>query len=159
MKRYIYMGICIALAIVLGILEGMLPAPTTVPGIKLGIANLVVLFVLYRMGAKEAITVSVCRGLFNVVLFSASSGIYSIAGGLVSVIIMVLLRKHLHRVTVSICGSVGHIFGQLVIAALIVGVGPIAYYAPILMASAIICGVVIGILGDILIRRVWIDTV
>ncbi|GHV38691.1 hypothetical protein FACS189490_01020 [Clostridia bacterium] len=146
-KSVAYLGILTALAIVAGYLERFIPAPVAVPGIKLGLANVVVLTALYALGAKEALSVSVIRVMVNGLMFSGVFGvIYSLSGAILSFLAM-LIGKKLNVfgvVGVSVLGGVFHNAGQIIAAAIIVENLKLLYYMPVLIVSGVIMGVITG---------------
>lgn len=149
------LALCTALALVLSYLESLLPAPG-VPGVKLGLANLAVLFALYRLGFKEAAAVSLLRVLLVSLLFGhILSFWYSLAGAALSLAGMALAKRcGCFGVTaVSVTGGVLHNAGQLLAARLLLGETVLAYL-PWLIASGTVTGAAIGLAGGLLLRRV-----
>ena len=156
-KRAAFLGVFLALALVLSYVESLIPVIIPVPGIKLGLTNIIIVLMLYTMGAKEALAVSVLRVILAGFLFgNLASIIYSLAGGLLSFGVMALLKKagRLHIITVSAIGGVSHNLGQVIVAALVVENVSVMYYFPVLMIAGVITGVVIGIVANELIKRV-----
>lgn len=151
------LGICAAIAMVLSYLESLIPLSFAVPGIKLGLANIAVVFVLYKLGAKEAVLVSLIRIVWMAILFgNVMTLAYSVAGAVLSLTAMILL-KHSERfstVGVSVIGGILHNTGQILVAMLIMETAQIVYYLPILCVSGIAAGVAIGIVSAILVKRV-----
>ena len=156
-KKIATFGMLIALAFILSYIEALIPIPFPVPGIKLGLANLVVITALYSLGIKEALFLSVLR----IILVSFSFGnlymmMFSMAGGLLSWSLMALTKKSklFSMIGVSIIGGVSHNIGQIVIAVLVVENINIAYYLPFLLVSGITAGVIIGLLATLIIKRI-----
>ena len=150
-------GVLIALAFILSYVESLFPLPVGIPGIKLGLANLVVFVSLYTMGVPMAFVISFVRIVLAGFAFSGMySLLYSLAGGLLSFLGMMLLKKSqkFAPVTVSICGGVLHNVGQLMMAALVLETTGLVVYLPVLMIAGVICGGVIGLLGELLRGRV-----
>lgn len=150
-------GMLIALALVLSYVESRIPAFFAVPGMKLGITNLLVIFALYRMGEKQAICINILRVFLVSVLFgNAMSLSYSLAGAALSAAVMIPMRRSgmFSAVTVSIAGGVAHNIGQIIMAMLLLGTGAILWYLAALWFSGIISGAVIGVLGAELVRRI-----
>jgi heptaprenyl diphosphate synthase len=142
-------GVLTALAAIFSYVEAMIPFAVGVPGIKLGLANVVIVFALYRMGPGFAFLVSVARILVVSSLFgSLAIAMYSLAGGLLSLGVMtLLLRTKLFSVIgVSMAGGVFHNIGQLVVAAAVVETFQILYYFPVLLIAGMITGIIIGII-------------
>lgn len=151
------MAFIIAFAMILSFVESRIPAFVAIPGVKVGLANIAVIFTLYKLGVKEAITVSIIRVLMIAMLFgSAVSLIYSICGAILSLASMILLKKltPLTEVAVSVTGGVMHNVGQIAAASFMLSTNVVVYYLPFLLVSGTIAGVVVGIASAILIKRV-----
>ena len=160
MKKTVTLGMLTAIAMVFGYVESIIPLPVGIPGIKLGLANIVILFVIYRYGIREASLVSVARIVLSGLMFTGMwSILYGISGTACAIMVMSLakFRLKLSVITVSVLGAMAHISGQMVVAGLNVGFGPVAGYALYLLLASVIFGAIIGTISDILIRRV-IDT-
>ena len=160
MKKTVTLGMLTAIAMVFGYVESIIPLPVGIPGIKLGLANIIILFVIYRYGIREASLVSVARIVLSGLMFTGMwSILYGISGTVCAIMVMSLakFRLKLSVITVSVLGAMAHISGQMVVAGLNVGFGPIAGYALYLLLASVIFGAIIGTISDILIRRV-IDT-
>lgn len=148
-------GILTVLALMFSYIESFLPASPGLPGVKLGLANLVILVLLYRTNWKMALTVNFMRILMSGLLFTGFFGaIYSLCGGLLSFFVMLLCKKtYLFSVIgVSMAGGVFHNIGQLLIAAAITETVNIFYYLPVLILSGTASGILIGIAAYILIK-------
>ena len=153
-KKVTVMDMCIALAMILSYLESLIPSPG-IPGVKLGLANLAVIFALYRLGWKEAVGVSLLRVLLVSLLFGhAASLMYSAAGAVLSLLGMILLRRFdkLSCVFVSVSGGVLHNVGQILMAWALMG-SNVVYYLPVLILSGTAAGVVIGAVSALLVKR------
>ena len=160
MKKTVTLGMLTAIAMVFGYVESIIPFPIGIPGIKLGLANIIILFVIYRYGIREALLVSVARIVLSGLMFTGMwSILYGISGTVCAIMVMSLakFRLKLSVITVSVLGAMAHISGQMVVAGLNVGFGPVAGYALYLLLASLIFGAIIGTISDILIRRV-IDT-
>lgn len=145
-----------ALALIFSYIEVLIPFNPGIPGIKLGIANLVIIVALYYLGPKYALTVNLVRILIAGLLFNGMFGaLYSLSGGLLSWLVMVLLQKtRLFSVTgVSMAGGVAHNLGQLLTAAFIVSNIKVFIYFPVLIFSGMICGTLIGVLSHLILRK------
>lgn len=145
-----------ALALIFSYIEVLIPFNPGIPGIKLGIANLVIIVALYYLGPKYALTVNLVRILIAGLLFNGMFGaLYSLSGGLLSWLVMVLLQKtRLFSVTgVSMAGGVAHNLGQLLTAAFIVSNIKVFIYFPVLIFSGMICGTLIGILSHLILKK------
>ncbi len=150
------LGLFCALAMIMSYLEQFIPTPH--PAIKIGLPNIIIVFILYRAGIPEAISVSLIRVLLTSLLFGTlgSSLPYSLAGAFLSLALMILLKslKVFSTLTVSIVGSVSHIIGQIIVACIILGSSKIAYLIPALSVTALVSGALVGITGNLLIKRV-----
>ena len=150
-------GMLIALAFILSYIESIIPMPVAIPGIKLGLANLVVLTALYTMGPKEAFVLSLIRIILVGFTFgSPSTMLFSLAGGLLSWFLMVMLRKikSFSIVGVSVAGGIAHNVGQILTAIWVVDNATILYYLPFLLISGVVTGAVIGIVGSMIVNSI-----
>lgn len=138
-----------ALALIFSYVEAMVPSPVAMPGVKLGVANLVILIALYQLDFKYAFSINLVRIVVSGLLFSGVFGIlYSLAGGMLSLVIMWALKKTnlFSIVGVSMAGGVAHNIGQILVASAVVSDLKMFAYLPILMFSGIISGILIGFL-------------
>ena len=150
------LGLTIALAMIMSYIEALVPLSFAVPGIKMGLANIVIIFVLYKIGTKEAILVSLIRVILVSLLFSNVMAMaYSIAGAVLSLSVMWLLKKtdRFSFVGVSIAGGIMHNVGQIITAVILLGTEQIALYLPVLIITGTVTGVVIGIVSGLVINR------
>ena len=148
-KKTAILGLSLALAMVLSYVETLIPINFGIPGIKLGLANLVVLAGLYRMKPGEVLLVSFARIMLIGFLFgNGMSIIYSLAGGLLSFLVMFFLIKtgSFSPVGVSAAGGVSHNIGQIIVAAAVLKSVKLFYYLPVLILSGVVTGVLMGIL-------------
>lgn len=144
-----------ALAFILSYVETLIPFSFGIPGIKLGLANVVVLTALYLLGTGEAFCLSLVRIILAGFTFgNLYSMFYSLAGGVLSLCVMAFLKKtgKFTPMGVSAAGGVFHNVGQIVVAGLVLGRN-IAYYFPFLMVSGIITGLAVGLTGGLVIKR------
>ena len=151
------MGLLTALAMIFSYIEFLIPISLGIPGIKLGLANLVVVTALYVMRPHEAFLINIVRILLSGLLFGNSmSLIYSISGGVLSFFIMLALKKAngFSVFGVSIAGGVAHNIGQILAAMLILENVMIAYYLPVLLIAGILTGLLIGFLASRIIPQV-----
>ena len=158
-KKLTTLAITISFAMILSYLESRIPAFVAIPGIKIGFANIAIIFALYKLGIKEAAVVSVLRIILVSTLFgSPVSMIYSLAGGVLSLIAMSLLKcfTPLSEITVSVCGGVLHNVGQIAMASIMLSTNVIVYYLPFLLVSGIVAGSAVGVAAGILIKRIRI---
>ncbi len=145
------------MALICSYVESLIPFYFGVPGVKLGLANLVVVLLLYAMGAKEALTVSVLRIVLAGFLFGNMFSIwYSLAGGLLSFFVMWLLKKcgKFGVLPISVSGGIFHNVGQLIVAAIVVENYNVFYYMPILLVAGLVTGALIGVAAQEMILRI-----
>lgn len=151
------MGVLTAGAIIIAILESFIPS-IGIPGVKLGLANIVILIILYEIGIVEAIIVDLLRVLLVALLrgtITSMGFLMSLTGAALSLGIMILLYlvvKKFSIVGVSVVGSFFHVTGQVLIAMIFLGTPYMAFYLPIIAVSAIITGVLVGIVAQLVIR-------
>lgn len=156
-QKAAYLGLFSAVAIIFGYVESLIPVFAGIPGIKLGLANLAVLFILERYSWKEAALVSMVRIMVIGFLFGNLFSIaYSLAGAALSLTVMTLLKKQdgFSLTGVSIAGGVSHNVGQLLVAMVIVENIGLIYYAPALLISGVITGLMIGFLTTETAKRI-----
>lgn len=150
-------GMLIALAFIFSYLEAIIPLPIPIPGVKLGLANLVTIVGLYTVGISGTVVVSLIRiVLVGVTFGNLFSMVYSLAGGALSLLLMVLCKKKqwFSQVGVSILGGIGHNVGQLIIASFVVQTAGVFYYLPALLTAGVAAGAVIGLLGGMVTERI-----
>ena len=155
-KKVATLGLCIALSMVLSFIEHQIPPLVAVPGVKVGLPNLVMVFMLYKIGWKETAIVSIVRVVLVSMIFgSVVSMAYGLAGATLSLIGMILLKKTklFSTITVSVVGGVLHNAGQIAIACIIMETGLLVYYLPVLLISGTIAGVVIGFVAGLLVKK------
>ena len=143
-------GVLVALAMILSYIEVLIPLPVGIPGVKPGLANLVVFFALYSMSAGEAFLISMVRIILVSITFgNGSAFLYSMAGGILSFLVMWICQKKEFLVPtgVSIAGGIAHNVGQLLMASVILENGAVFTYLPVLLAAGCITGGIIGIIG------------
>ncbi len=151
------MGVFLALALICSYVESLIPISFGIPGVKLGLTNIVVVLMLYCIGAKEALAVSVCRIMLAGFLFgNLFSILYSLEGGLLSFLIMWAVKRtgKLGILPVSVCGGIFHNIGQLAVAALVVENYNVFYYLPVLLLAGAATGLAIGVVAQELIIRI-----
>jgi heptaprenyl diphosphate synthase len=155
-KKIATYALLISLAMILSYIESMLPIPFFMPGMKLGLANIVTVVTLYRMGVTGAASVSLLRIILSSLLFgNVFSLAYSFAGGAFSLGVMILLKKtgRFAVAGVSISGAVCHNLAQIGVAALLLETSELLYYLPALLISGAVTGTVIGMLGGLIIKK------
>lgn len=152
-------GVFIALALVLSYLESLIPVFAAVPGIKLGIANIVTMLAIYKLGVRPAIIISAGRIVLAGILFgNLYVIIYSLAGGALSIIVIIILKKIklFSVVGVSVAGAVAHNAGQIIVAVFFMENVNIMYYLPVLIISGVAAGAVVGIFTVYIIKNIRI---
>ena len=158
-RKLTTLSLMVTFALVLSYVESRIPAFVAVPGVKVGLANIAVIFTLYKLGIKEAITISLVRVVLVSILFgNPISLIYSIAGAILSLTVMILL-KHLtplKEVAVSVTGGVMHNVGQITVASIILDTNVVTYYLPFLILSGTLAGIAVGTASAILIKKIKI---
>jgi heptaprenyl diphosphate synthase len=156
-KKLTVLALCIALAMIMSFIESQIPAFVAIPGIKAGLANIAVVFVLYKLGWKEAALVSLIRVFLIGILFGTGvSLLYSAAGAVLSLLGMVLLKKTglFSTVAVSVTGGVLHNIGQIAMACFLLETNVIKYYLPFLILSGVVAGIVIGLVSAMMVQRI-----
>ena len=152
-------GALAALAMILSYVEMQIPAFFAVPGVKLGLTNIVVLVALYVLGEKNAFFINIVRIVVVSILFGNIMGFaFSIAGGMLSTLVMILLKKtsRFSVTGVSVAGGITHNVGQIIVAMILLNTKAIIWYLPVLWISGIISGAVIGIVGALVCSRIVI---
>ncbi len=155
-KRIALFAMFIALAFVFSYLESLVPFNIGIQGIKLGLANIIVVTAMYILSERDAFFISVVRIVLSGLTFGGvSTLIYSLAGGILSFAVMAIVKKckKLSVTGVSVLGAIAHNIGQIAVAGAVMGTYRIVYYLPVLLVSGAVTGVVIGILSNIVISR------
>ena len=159
-RRLTALSLTVSFALILSFIESRIPAFVAIPGIKVGLANIAIIFTLYKFGIKEAIAVSAVRVCLMATLFgSPVSFIYSLTGAVLSLSVMLLLKKltPLSEVAVSVSGGVMHNIGQICAASIMLGTNVVLYYLPFLLLSGTIAGIAVGVASGVLLQKVTID--
>lgn len=149
-KRVAYCALLTALAMIFGYVEALIPFGFGIPGVKLGLANIVIVLALYMLPACQVFAIQLMRIVLVSFLFgNLSMMLYSLAGGMLSLVVMLLLnRRDVFSITgVSIAGGVSHNIGQLIVATLVVQNLKIMFYFPIMIMAGLITGCLIGVLA------------
>lgn len=155
-KKLTTLSISVALGLILSFVESQIPAFVAVPGVKIGLSNIVTVFLLYKFGWREAGAVSLVRVFLSSLLFgSAVSLIYSFSGFLFSFVIMLIMKKTavFSELGVSVCGGIFHNVAQILMAMLIMENEKISLYLPALLISGTVAGAVVGIAAALLLRK------
>ena len=156
-KKTAYMGLFLALALICSYVEVLIPINFGIPGVKLGLTNIVIVLTLYCIGEKEAFGISILRIFLSGLLFgNLFSVLFSLAGGILSFIVMVIGKKllKLKCIAVSTSGGIAHNVGQLLVAAFVVDNFSIFYYIPVLIVSGVLTGLLIGVIAQELVLRI-----
>lgn len=156
-NRAAYFGVLTALALIFSYIETLIPIQFGVPGIKLGLANLIIVIVLYKTDWREALLLSVVRIIIAGFIFgNLFSIVYSLAGGVLSLTVMVLLKRtdRFSVAGISMAGGVCHNIGQLVVAMIAVETYQVGYYLPVLLVAGLITGAVIGAAAGEVLKRI-----
>lgn len=155
-NRAAYFGVFTALALIFSYVETLIPVSFGIPGVKLGLANLIIVIALYKMPVKEVYLLSVTRILLAGFLFgNYFSILYSLAGGLLSLTVMTFLKKKegYSVFGVSVAGGVFHNIGQLFVAMAVVETFSVSYYVPVLLVAGVVTGFLIGFLAEQMLKR------
>ncbi|MBP5266722.1 MAG: Gx transporter family protein [Lachnospiraceae bacterium] len=151
-----YMGVFVALAMILSYVESLLPYFFSVPGMKLGLTNVLVVIALYFWGPKEAFCINLVRIILMGLLFGNGVGFaYSLAGGITSFVAMYLFKKieGLHVIFVSAAGGIFHNVGQVLIGSILVANWTWLFYTPFLLAGGIFTGSIVGLISALVLSR------
>lgn len=154
-KTVALFGMMVALAFTLSYLESLIPFNFGIPGVKLGLANLVTVVALYTMKPYEAFAIAVIRIFLAGLTFgNAYSLAYSLCGGILSFIVMLLFKRtKLSTIGVSILGGICHNIGQIIVAAIIMQTSKIVYYLPVLLIAGLLTGLLMGIISKLTVTR------
>lgn len=156
-SRVAYFGVFTALALIFSYVESLIPINFGIPGVKLGLANLITIIALYRMTVKDAYLISIVRVILSGFIFGNLFAIlYSLAGGLLSLTMMTWFKKSekFSIYGVSMTGGVFHNVGQLIMAMLVIESVTIAGYLPVLLVSGLFTGLVIGVVSGETLKRI-----
>lgn len=155
-KQVTAYSLLLAVALVLSYLESLLPVMIAVPGVKLGLANLITMLILYQSKCKNAIVFMAIRVTLAGLLFSGIFGIlYSFAGGLMCILAMSIAKRFsiFSIIGVSVIGALFHNLGQVIVAAIVMETIHIMWYFPVLCISGLVSGILVGILSGIIIKK------
>lgn len=157
-RQVAFVGLAACLALLLSYVEFLLPPLfVTVPGIKIGLPNVIILYLVYALGFRHAALVSLTRLALTALLFGNIMTLaYSAAGAALSLLVMVILKHtdRLSEVGVSIAGAVSHNIGQIFVAMLLLDTPQIAFYLIVLTVTGTISGLFIGLCGALLVKRI-----
>lgn len=154
--RLAKMGLLLALGMILSYVEALFPIAPSMPGVKIGLANMLVVLLLYSYGWKYGTIYQLSRILLTAILFgNLFSCVYSLAGAALSMAVMIGLKKadFLDMAGISMAGGIAHNIGQLLIAYFVVQNTAIGWYMPVLLITGAVSGYVIGFISEILLKR------
>lgn len=155
-KNIAAFGVYVALAMIFSYIELQIPPLVAIPGIKLGLPNVVIIIALYKFGWKEAIVINVLRVLLVSVLFgTVLSLLYSVAGAILSLFVMIILKKSkiFSTVLVSVFGAISHNIGQITVAIFVLETSELLYYLPVLLITGTISGLLLGLIGATIVKK------
>ena len=156
-KKLVAMGMLTAVALILFVVEAQLPAPVPIPGVKIGLANIITVFTVYAVGSGAGVAVLACRVFLGAVFAGNFSTIlYSGAGGLCAIVVTILLRGVLSRKQLWVAGSLGavaHSVGQMAAAVAVTGTPGLMIYLPLMIAISIVTGCFTGLCAQVLLNR------
>lgn len=156
-KKIAYLGVFIALALILSYVESLIPVSAGIPGVKLGLTNIVTVLMLYIATPTETFVLCVFRAVLSGFMFgSAFSIIYSLAGCILSFFAMLLLKKtnKFKVVSISVVGGISHNIGQIIVASIVLSTYSVAYYVPVLLVAGTLTGLVIGVVSEEILLRI-----
>lgn len=155
-NRVAYFGVFSALALIFSYVESLIPFSIGIPGVKLGLANLIIVIALYKVPLSQVYLLCVVKVLLSGFLFgNYFSILYSLAGGLLSLSVMAVLKKtgEFSVAGISIAGGVFHNIGQLIVAMFVVETFQVVYYIPVLLIAGLLTGFLIGITAKEMLKR------
>lgn len=157
-KKIAFLGLCTALALILAYVEILIqPLFSSVPGIKMGLPNIIIIFLLYRRSALSAIGVSLLRIILVSILFANVMALsYSFAGAVLSLLVMILLKRLdlFSTIGVSVAGGVAHNVGQILTAMLLLETAELGFYLVVLTVTGTIAGILVGLCGSLLVKKI-----
>ena len=157
-RKMVTLALCTSIALILAYVESLIPPlVVAIPGVKLGLPNIAIIFILYQFGMSEAIAVSIVRVFAVSLLFGNPVTLaYSAAGAILSLVGMALLKRTnwLSTVGVSVAGGVLHNVGQILVAMLLLGTAELGYYLIVLTMTGIISGIFVGFCAAFAIKRI-----
>ena len=155
-KKMTILALSVSLAMILSFVESLIPPLVMVPGVKIGLANIVTVFLLYTLGMRSAGAVSLVRVLLSALLFgNVQSLIFAFSGALLSFVVMIVAKRLLPfgTVGVSVLGAVAHNAGQIIAAVIVMETAAIAYYLIPLVISGTVAGIFVGLIAAVITKR------
>ena len=156
-QKIALLGITVSIAIVLSYIEAIIPSFVPIPGVKIGLANIAIMFILYKLDLLSASIVSAVRLATVFLLFGGLIPLlYSIAGAVLSLSVMYVFKRFtpFSEIGVSVAGGVSHNIAQIIVAIFMFSTGSLIYYLPVLLLSGTLSGVLIGIISGIIIKKI-----
>lgn len=156
-KKVPYLGLLLAIALILGYVESLIPNILPIPGFKLGLSNLAVVLCLFLFGWQDALILTIIKAVLSSLLFgNLSMMIYSLSGAIFSCLIMILFRKmkKIHAPGISALGGMSHNMAQVYVAYTIVHTAGVLYYLPVLMLVGVLTGTILGIICSLVIKPI-----
>ena len=156
-QKIALLGITVSIAIVLSYIEAIIPSFVPIPGVKIGLANIVIMFILYKLDLLSASIVSAVRLATVFLIFGGLVPLlYSIAGAVLSLSVMYVFKRFtpFSEIGVSVAGGVSHNIAQIIVAIFMFNTGSLIYYLPVLLLSGTLSGVLIGIISGTLIKKI-----
>lgn len=150
-------GISVSIAIVLSYIEAIIPSFVPIPGVKIGLANIAIMFIMYKLDILSATIVSAVRLVTVFLIFGGLVPfLYSVTGAALSLLVMYMLKRFtpFSEIGVSVAGGVSHNAAQIIVAIFMFSTGSLIYYLPVLLLSGTLSGVLIGIISGILIKKI-----
>ncbi len=156
-KKLVLLSFLLCLCLILSYIDSIIPYNFVIPGIKIGLCNIAIIFTIYKFSIQEAILISLLRVLIMGILFNNGlTFLYSLAGAILSLIVMAILKKVniFDEYGVCVAGALSHNIGQLLCAYFLLNTSTIIYYLPYLLLSGFFSGILVGILSLVLIKRI-----
>ncbi len=156
-KKLVLLSFLLCLCLILSYIDSIIPYNFVIPGIKIGLCNIAIIFTIYKFSIQDAILISLLRVLIMGILFNNGlTFLYSLAGAILSLIVMAILKKIniFDEYGVCVAGALSHNIGQLLCAYFLLNTSTIIYYLPYLLLSGFFSGILVGILSLVLIKRI-----
>lgn len=156
-KKLVLLSFLLCLCLILSYIDSIIPYNFVIPGIKIGLCNIAIIFTIYKFSIQDAILISLLRVLIMGILFNNGlTFLYSLAGAILSLIVMAILKKIniFDEYGVCVAGALSHNIGQLLCACFLLNTSTIIYYLPYLLLSGFFSGILVGILSLVLIKRI-----
>lgn len=156
-QKLTYMALLTAVALIIFVIEAQIPAPVPIPGVKLGLANIITVYAMFVLAPKEVLMILLCRILLGAVFAGQMTTLmYSLSGGILCFAVMLAAKRFLSLDQIWVCsvlGAIAHNIGQLICAILVVNTIGLIVYLPALLISAVIAGTFTGFAAQYLLKR------